>query len=98
MPGTHHGPGSIAQHGRPCRPAGFCSVAHDSERVVRRSRSDLQFTGMLIDLLPTLLGYAQISPTVAYQNAPDNHAGSLVNGSWTGTVLQLTPSTAALHS
>ena len=48
------------------------------------SNGGLQFTGMLIDLLPTLLGYAQISPTIVYSNAPDNNAGSLVNGSWTG--------------
>ena len=49
-----------------------------------RTRADLQFTGMLVDVLPTLLGYARISPTLQYYNAPENVGGSFVNGSWTG--------------
>lgn len=60
------------------------------------NRSDLQFTGMLIDLLPTLLGYAQISPTVSYYNAPNDTTGSLVDGNWTGE-LCCTICTACLH-
>ena len=61
-----------------------------------RTRADLQFTGMLVDVLPTLLGYARISPTIQYYNAPENVGGSLVNGSWTGVRQSLCPIRASL--
>ena len=49
------------------------------------NRSSFQFTGMLVDLLPTLLGYAEINPKLEYYNAPQNEGGTLLdNGSWTG--------------
>ena len=51
------------------------------------NRTSFQFSGMLVDLLPTLLGYAQISPQVKYYNAADNEGGVLLgNGDWTGEV------------
>lgn len=49
------------------------------------ARTDFKFTGMLVDLLPTLLGYAQINPRLEYYNAPSNEGGTqLANGTWTG--------------
>ena len=50
------------------------------------NRTSSQFTGMLVDILPTLLGYAHINPLIEYYNVPQNEGGQLLpNGSWTGT-------------
>ena len=48
------------------------------------NRTGISYTGLLIDLLPTLLGYAQISASPDFTYYPADEPGELVDGRWTG--------------
>lgn len=43
-----------------------------------------RFTGLLVDLLPALLQYANITTPYEIYNAPDNEGGTLDNDTWNG--------------
>ena len=45
-----------------------------------------RYTGFLLDLLPTLLGYAQQAAALEFTLLPDFDVGELVDGHWTGAL------------
>ena len=49
-----------------------------------RSQHSRLRAGFLVDLLPTLLGSAQIAAAVEFQFLPEDDPGQLIDGKWTG--------------
>ncbi|GAQ85569.1 glutamate receptor [Klebsormidium nitens] len=53
-----------------------------------------EWYGMLVDLLPMVFNAAKTDASFSYYKAPTDEGGSLVNGSWTGIIGEITKGNA----
>ena len=59
--------------------------------VFANNGNSTRYTGFLLDLLPTLLGYAQIAAALEFTLLPEFDVGELVDGQWTGALSCCSP-------